>query len=502
MKMIRKKRKYTIIGGILFVLISAAIYAGYGINKYTTTMEQMMITETKDIVYKEKEISEDIDYFIKSVEEVSPFPYMNADSLKIQRLAYSLKKKGDRKGNELYLDFMRLSAAYNVSHIYTFPPDAMLDEVIKKGDRFFPMFIKKNQGKWEILGIIDNAIPEKNIGNELIRINGKEMSEIIETIKPFLSNDGNNDELIGASLPFLLWAVNISQPYSVEIISKENGLSEILELQGTNELDKFRTQKPIDKEVKLHDFITFDLLDKNIGYINAKSFGFVQYDYITNDFDEELEFYFADLKDKSVSNLMIDLRYNEGGSSYPAEAILKKIAKKPYQQVGGSTMRVSKQFREFLDDLPWVIRIASKKELPKNYDNYPVGTNIRVENKPSLPQKVKNSFSGQVYVLIGPNTHSAAMMMANAVEDFDLGILVGEATKSIPRDLSNALPLKTPNSKIAFVVPATLFTRASGDINNYKPVNPDVIIKTTPADVQLNRDPIIQYVLERIASTQ
>jgi hypothetical protein len=498
MKMISKKKIYTIKGGILFMVISLALITSCGIKKYTTTMEQMMITETKDIVYKEKEIWEDIDYFIKSVEEVSPFPYMNADLLTIQRLADYLKKKGDRKGNELYLDFMRLSAAYNVGHIYTFPPEAMLDEAIKKGDRFFPIFIKKNQGKWEILGIIDNAIPEKNIGNELIRINGKEMSEIIETIQPLLANDGNSDEMIGASLPFLLWAVNISQPYSVEIMNKENGLSEILELQGTNDLDKYRTQKPIDKEVKLQDFITFDILDKNIGYINAKSFGFVQYNQITKTFEKEMESYFAKLNAKGVSNLIIDLRENGGGSSYPAEAILQKIAQKPYQQVGGSTMRVSKQFGEFLDGLPWAIRMIAKKGQMKNFYLHPIGTNVKVENKPALPKKVKNSFNGQVYVLIGPYTRSAAMMMANAVEDFDLGILVGEPTKSIPRELSNALPLKTPNAKVAFVVPATLFTRANGDANNFEPVKPDLIIETKPEDVRLKIDPVIQHVFKRI----
>jgi hypothetical protein len=77
--MMSKKRKYSIIWSILFIVISVSIITACGIKKYTTTMEQMMITETKDIVYTEKEIAEDIDYFIKSVEEVSPFPYMNAD---------------------------------------------------------------------------------------------------------------------------------------------------------------------------------------------------------------------------------------------------------------------------------------------------------------------------------------------------------------------------------------------------------------------------------------
>jgi hypothetical protein len=499
--MMSKKRKYSIIESILFIAISTSIITSCGIKKYTTTMDQMMITETKDIVYTEKEIAEDIDYFIKSVEEVSPFPYMNADSLSIRAMADYLKKKGDRKGNELYLDFMRLSAAYNVGHIYTFPPEAMLDEAIKNGDRFFPLFIKKNQEKWEIMGIIDNALPENKIGYEVLKINGKEMTEIIETIKPLIANDGNSEEMIGASFPFLLWAVNTSHPYSVEILNKETGLPEILELQGTNDLDKYRTQKPIGIKPKLDDFITFELLDKNIGYINAKSFGFVQYNEITKAFDNNFESYFASLKEKGVSNLIIDLRENGGGSSYPAEAILQKIANKLYQQTGGSTMRVSKQFGEFLNGLPWAIRMIAKKGSMKDYDKYPIGTNIKEESKPSLPNKVKNKFSGQVYVLIGPNTHSAAMMMANAAEDFDLGILVGEPTKSIPRELSNALPLKTPNAKIAFVVPATLFTRANGDANNFEPVKPDIIIETTKEDIQQKRDTVMQYILERITSS-
>jgi len=470
-----------------------------GIKKYSKTMQQMSTTEIINVKYTEKQISEDINYFIKSVEEVSPFPYMNADSLKIQELAKELKQKGDRMGNELYLDFMRLSAAFNVGHIYTFPPEAMLDEAIKNGDQFFPLFLKKNQGNWEIMGIIDNALPEKNIGDRVTKINGMEMNGIIKQIQPLLANDGNSEEMIGNSLPFLLWAIKIGQPFSAEIIHKETGLSEVVQLQGTNDLSKYRSQRPKKENEKLDDYVTFEILDKNIGFIDAKSFYFVQNNKITKSFDKELEYYFAQLNQKGVSNLIIDLRENGGGSGYPVEAILQKIAHKPYQQEGGSTMRISAQFKEFIDNLPRPIRLIAKKGQMKNFYLHPIGTNVKEENKPVLPKKVKNSFNGQVYVLIGPNTHSAAMMMANAVEDFDLGILVGEPTKSIPRELSNALPLKTPNAKVAFVVPATLFTRASGDANNYEPVKPDVIIETTSEDVQLKRDPVMQYVLVKIS---
>lgn len=483
---------------LVFFTISVFLVLSCGIKKYSNTMEQLSTTEIINVKYTEKQISEDIDYFIKSVEEVAPFPYMNADSLTIQALTKELKQKGDRMGNELYLDFMRLSAAFNVGHIYTFPPEAMLDEAIKNGDQFFPLFLKKNQGNWEIMGIIDNALPEKNIGDKVTKINGMEMNEIIKQIQPLLAADGNSEEMIGNSLPFLLWAVKIGHPFSAEIIHKESGLSEVVQLQGTNDLSKYRTQRPKNENEKLDDYITFEILDKNIGFIDAKSFYFVQNNKITKAFDKELEYYFAQLNEKGVSNLIIDLRENGGGSGYPAEAILQKIAHKPYQQEGGSTMRISAQFKAFIDNLPRPIRLIAKKGQMKNFYLHPIGTNVKEENKPSLPKKVKNRFNGQVYVLIGPNTHSAAMMMANAIEDFDLGILVGEPTKSIPRELSNALPLKTPNAKVAFVVPATLFTRANGDANNYEPVKPDVFIETTPEDVQLKRDSVMQYVLGKI----
>ena len=282
------------------------------------------------------------------------------------------------------------------------------------------------------------------------------------------------------------------------MINKETGLPERVDLEGTNDLSKFRKQNPENTKEKLDDFITFEILNQNTGYINAKSFFFAHKKDISKAFTNKLNSYFEELDQKRVSHLIIDLRQNAGGSSYPAEVILQKVAQKPYQQTGGSTMRVSAQFRGFIDDLPPAMRLIVKKGPMKNYHKHPIGTNITEKSKPQLPKRVKNSFSGEVYVLIGPDTHSAAMMMANAIEDFDLGTLVGTPTTSIPRELSNALPLKTPNAKVSFTVPATLFTRANGDAKNFEPVKPDVIIETSPEDLQLKRDPVLQHVLTKI----
>jgi len=465
-------------------------------------MEQMTTTETKNNVYTEKEIAEDIDFFIRSVEEVAPFPYMNADSLAIQALAMDLKKKGDRPGKTLYLDFMQLAAAFNVGHIYTFTPEKMLDEALRNGDRFFPLFLDYNKGSWQILGVIENAIPEESIGNEVKSINGIAIHDIVNTFLPLVSDAREKEQIIGRSIPFFLWAADFNAPFTVEIIDKETGLVNRVELEGAQDLGEFRTQSTNDVQEKLDDFVSFEWLENNIGYINAKSFFFGHNRKLSKAFSKEIDAYFASLQDKGVKNLIIDLRENSGGSGFPAESILRRIAHNPYQQTGSSVMRVSYQFKEFVDLFPWALRVYIKRNQLKGYFEQPVGTNFIEVYEPSLPKKVKNKFEGQVYVLIGRDTHSSAMMMANAIEDFDLGILVGEPTVSIPLDMSNALPLKTPNSMISFLVPASLFTRANGDADNNDPVVPDVIIGTTSEDMRNNHDPVMQYVLERIAANK
>ncbi|MCA6379121.1 MAG: S41 family peptidase [Cytophagales bacterium] len=479
-------------------LIGLILCSACGIKKYTSTMTSLTTTEVKNVVYSEKEIEQDIDYFIKSVEEVSPFPYMKTDSGSIQSLALAKKKKGDRTGKELYLDFMELAAAYNVGHIYTFPPEQMLDEAIRNGDRFFPVFLKLNHGKWEILGIMSNALPDDFVGNEVKKINGIPVDDIIKKFLPLF--DDEREQTIGASMPFLVWAADIKGPFSVEIVNKNTGVASVVAVEGSNDLAKYRNKRQDDGQQKLDDFITFEIRDNDTGYINAKSFYFAQSKTVSKAFTKKLDSYFNELQEKGISNLIIDLRENGGGSGFPAESILQRIANKPYQQSGGSTMRVSAQFRDFIADLPRILRMFVKRGQMKDYDKHPVGTNIESETKPTMPKKAKNKFSGQVYVLIGPGTHSAAMMMANAVEDFDLGILVGEPTVSIPRELSNGLPMKTPNARISFIVPATLFTRANGDATNYQPVKPDVVVETTAEDIKNGQDPVMQYVVGKITN--
>ena len=59
-------------------------------------------------------------------------------------------------------------------------------------------------------------------------------------------------------------------------------------------------------------------------------------------------------------------------------------------------------------------------------------------------------YSGNICVLTGPNTFSSANMLANAIKDYKLVILIGEATGEACNDYGELYWNKLPNTWLSF----------------------------------------------------
>ena len=59
-------------------------------------------------------------------------------------------------------------------------------------------------------------------------------------------------------------------------------------------------------------------------------------------------------------------------------------------------------------------------------------------------------YSGNICVLTGSNTFSSANMLANAIKDYKLAILIGEATGEAPNDYGELYWIKLPNTGLTF----------------------------------------------------
>ena len=490
-----KKKYKRLPSSVLIITILILVLSGC-FSGFQSVMEEKMTTNLEDKVYSQKEIEQDLDFFVETMYEVCPFPYLNTDSVYIANLVDKIKKEGAKNGRELYLNFMELSASFKTGHIFTIPPTQMLEEYFEKGGKVFPLSLTKQKGKWIIENVMDTAfvaLKDKFIHE----INGVEVNSLIASFEPKMySETGKIDDMIGSEIAFLMWLKGVQAPFNISFSDSFSSKKQQISLVGANLLEHVKKQK---QEEQLSDYITFEMLPENIGYLNLKSF--VIFDRgLMKSYNNFIENAFTNLKNNKVDQLIIDLRDNSGGRGQLAEEVLSYIANKPYQQSSGEIRRVSHLFKDYLNEIPWVLRkITLKQAGLKGYFDMENGSNLEnFSESPESLRNIENRFEGRVWCLIGSGTYSAAMMMANAIEDYELGTLVGEPTGGIPNELSDVLPVKTPNSKIAFMTPSALFIRANGDASNTNPVMPDILVESNKENSINERDLVLDRLLKLI----
>jgi C-terminal processing protease CtpA/Prc len=96
-----------------------------------------------------------------------------------------------------------------------------------------------------------------------------------------------------------------------------------------------------------------------------------------------------------------------------------------------------------------------------------------------------------VCLLTGPRTFSAAVILADTVKTHRLATIVGEETGGHPNMYSAQYVHVLANSGLTAGISAAHNVRASGDAADRTGVIPDIVVKTTAADIRDGRDPVI-----------
>jgi hypothetical protein len=198
-----------------------------------------------------------------------------------------------------------------------------------------------------------------------------------------------------------------------------------------------------------------------------------------------METVFQVARDRGARNLILDLRFNSGGSDKATRAVIDHLTSKPYRlysRIGG---RVS-------DDL--------LRTEPKWYLRLLRGRYVSAPVQAQAPGEVKNRFEGAVYVLTSPNTFSAAADLAAVLKDYGMATLIGEETGGVRQSFGEAYGHRLPNSGVEFSVSGKQF---------FAPVpRPDDARRGTVPDIMLTEellspfaddtDPALAYTLDLI----
>ncbi len=284
----------------------------------------------------------------------------------------------------------------------------------------------------------------------------------------------------------------------------------------------------------------FDTLDGGIGYLDFVNMVRLE------DFKQFLSETFQTVKDNQLSGLIIDLRRNDGGNSFLGVELLNYITDKPYREISRKEWRFS---RRYISKLPKAFKSYWTEEPRVEVAGFlsqeppPMLIDFLSQNPPSeLKSLLKDSapewmrtylikhaahwldldyspeterellslelgelrtpikpfplrFTGPTCILIGKATFSSAIILANAVEDFDLATLIGEETAPC-NQFGESFGFNLPHSQLRVYVSTAQFVRANGDATNKHGVIPNIEVQQSTKDNEAGLDTVLEVAID------
>ncbi|NJM24719.1 MAG: PDZ domain-containing protein [Bacteroidia bacterium] len=222
---------------------------------------------------------------------------------------------------------------------------------------------------------------------------GLKRGDVITHINGQQITDTNYSELLGAT----------SSPYTIQF--------EALDIDNETFLPaETRSLTPVEYAENPNYFRTIiDTGDKKIGYYvynffsDGPSGGAASY-------NAEMDNIFSEFKSAGITDLILDLRFNRGGSESSAVNLASQIA----PGVSGTTLFAKREYNE-----------AVTKEILADPE---LGADFLNTYFTSKAENIGSQTSGRLYVLTGSSTASASELVINGLRAYMDVVLIGDVT--------------------------------------------------------------------------
>jgi len=401
-------------------------------------------------IYTPKEYKNDLDQLGKRLMEVHPktFKFISKEAF----WAIIEEKKGLITANTTYSEFRwhcsEIIASINCSHTSMgdfYPENEMLPVSLR-----FPV-----QTRWvnNQLFVIDplNNTNNVRIKDEIISINGIAVSKLISDIYKHIPSQGYIETtkkhfFNSWSTGLIPFALNFPATYKIKVSGKENTI--IL-----NKAKAFKDPLNDESIKRCANNLCFKIVDEDKNAVlTISSFNYYPWNNLTV-FEGFIDASFKDMAEKGVENLIIDLRFNGGGSQESSIHLLKYLVNKPFVY---STSRTGNQ------------------------------------------EPFSNSFKGQVYYLIDGEGNSTTGHFMSFVKELNLGIIIGEELGSNQFCSAGQTICRLENTKLVYYVAnstnETMVTSLPDEIG----ILPDHYVTQSIDDYLNHVDAVKEYTLKLV----
>ena len=373
-------------------------------------------------VYSVEDLQNDLDVLVTTIKEAHAHPFLYTSEDKFDKEVDNIRSKLRPMTEREFLNIAApLVTSLRCGHTYVYPSKEYIEYRNQNG-KFFPIPIRIVDNRFYANCDDRNSVLPR--GSEILKINGQTPEALLHKLLPCLSSDG------------FVWTGKIRR------IENHFGL---YYNRYISQADTFRIQ-----------FVTLDRRKRTITF---PSISYSQYKHSGREYTEPVRFWidesseaailrlntlytvawkkedinpkrflknvFRTVQEQNITNLIIDIRGNEGGSVYLAADLLAYF--------GEEELTWCREYR-LSHSTSFTYRNAMKHDLFTTFKwlvTRKVGDH-RIFNWYGLLRK-KNiqsnfHFSGRVFILIDGRTFSAASMFASMAQKYGHAIMIGEET--------------------------------------------------------------------------
>lgn len=328
-------------------------------------------------------------------------------------------------------------------------------------EKTFPLRVRFFDGKLFVVDPMNNA-EKVHIKDEILSINGVETAKLIADIYEHIAAQANiqtyKRQKFNTHFALMI-------PYAL-------GFPETFEVQFKRSNKSITLKRPENFASELDDFslndcpdnLCFEIIDKNTAVVTIASFNYYDWNNQHLVFNAFLDKSIAELHQKKIKNLIIDVRYNRGGSQYPSIYLLQHLFDKPFAYYSKAEFEGKTQ------------KLHGEEVLYPN----------------------KNRFNGSIYFLIDGSGNSTTGHFMSLVKAHNLGTIIGEELGSNQFCTAGQTLCRLKNTKLVISVANNTHISTATDFKDNQGILPDFYVSQSIEDYLQKKDVVKNHALQLI----
>ena len=220
-------------------------------------------------------------------------------------------------------------------------------------------------------------------------------------------------------------------------------------------------------------------------------------------FDDFVEGMMAEIENKSIQTLVVDVRNNGGGNSGLCDLLLSYLTDYDKMKNLGCKVRMSELLLKHQPNLSGVeLNDGTKPDYGDVFDYWEIKRENPVEaaSVHRINHDPDKIFKGNVIFISGRGTFSSAGLLLTLARDNNIGTIIGETSGHRPSHYGDVLRFNLPNTGTNATVSCRHITRPNENLNNEIELVPDVVLNLS--DYTMEKDSAWEYIVEHYQENQ